>query len=246
MRRVIVATVVFFLVPGVALAGGAGWTSICPGFSGGTTVSMLDSCYTGTAHFAPAGMALTISNDGELPHTFTATDGTFDSGVVEPGEIYRLTIDEPGVVKVFCTLHGTADGSGMAGVLIVGEPTPEQIDAYLNLEVLRQAVLEKDQAVVTALDGHSRAIRDLRNVQASFNKALEEQMAQAEEQMMVEETEDEPVVAGAQMGPTSNGIWVPMMSGLAVGLALAVLLGSRRSHPSYQPQAADTDEVQPS
>lgn len=51
-------------------------------------VSMLDSCFSGTAHFAPTETTITISNDGELAHTFTAVDGSFDSGQLQPGETF--------------------------------------------------------------------------------------------------------------------------------------------------------------
>ena len=75
------------LIPGVASAGGGGGSQ-CPGFATGTTVSMLDSCFSGTAHFAPTETTITISNDGELAHTFTAVDGSFDSGQLQPGETF--------------------------------------------------------------------------------------------------------------------------------------------------------------
>ena len=79
MRRLLIVVAVLTLIPGVASAGGGG-SSQCPGFTTGTTVSMLDSCFSGTAHFAPTETTITISNDGALPHTFTAVDGSFGSG----------------------------------------------------------------------------------------------------------------------------------------------------------------------
>ena len=123
MRRLLVACVILILMPGVAWAGGGGVNpSACAGYGEGTIVSMQDSCFAGTAHFAPEGTTITISNDGALPHTLTAVDGSFDTGQVAPGSSTELTIDEAGIYRVFCSLHGTAQGEGMAGVLVVGEP----------------------------------------------------------------------------------------------------------------------------
>jgi hypothetical protein len=122
MRRILVALFLVALIPGVASAGGGGGGSICPGFASGDTVSMLESCFAGTAHFAPSGAPITVRNDGQLPHTITAVDGSFDSGQLQAGASFELNL-EPGVYKVFCTLHGSAEGNGMAGVLIVDDST---------------------------------------------------------------------------------------------------------------------------
>lgn len=107
------------LFPGAIAGGGAGG-SACDGFDDGSTVLMLDSCFAGTAHFAPAGTSVLVENQGKFPHTFTAVDGSFDSGQVGAGSSVELAI-EPGIYRVFCSLHGTAKGQGMAGVLIVGK-----------------------------------------------------------------------------------------------------------------------------
>lgn len=122
MRRVLVLTVILIAIPAVAHAGGGGVDrSACPGFGEGTTVVMEDSCFAGTAHFVPSGDPVTVENLGQLPHTLTAVDGSFDTGSVAAGSSAELAIDEPGVYRVFCTLHGTAGGEGMAGVLVVGD-----------------------------------------------------------------------------------------------------------------------------
>lgn len=122
MRRLLLV-LVLMVAPGVAHAGGGGVdTSGCAGYSEGTTVSMRDSCFAGTAHFAPSGTPITISNDGVLPHTLTAVDGSFDTGDVGAGQSTELTLTEPGIYRVFCSYHGTAAGEGMAGVVVVGDP----------------------------------------------------------------------------------------------------------------------------
>jgi hypothetical protein len=110
------------LAPASALAGGGGGGGPCAGFASGDTLVMLDSCFSGVAHFAGASTTLTVRNDGAFPHSFTAVDGGFDTGVLEAGETATIKLGGAGIVEVYCVLHGRASGEGMAGILVVGEP----------------------------------------------------------------------------------------------------------------------------
>jgi len=110
------------LVAGPASAGGGGGGGgPCSGFSEGDQLVMRDSCFDGAAHFSESGSSLVIENGGIIPHTYTAVDGSFDTGILQPGESSEILLDKDGVVRVLCTLHGTAHGGGMAGVLLIGE-----------------------------------------------------------------------------------------------------------------------------
>lgn len=149
MKRLAIAMALIVSIPGVASAGGGGGNmSQCQGFATGTSISMLDSCFDAIAHSAPTDTAITISNDGALPHTFTAVDGSFDSGNLEPGQDFELIVDEPGIYQVFCTLHGTAQGAGMAGVLVVGGPEP--VAATLGTGAIQEAGAEENRADASA------------------------------------------------------------------------------------------------
>lgn len=108
-------------VPGVALAGGGGGGP-CPAYASGPLMSMEDNCFAGIAHFVEEGQPLEVRNNGRIDHTFTSVDGLFDSGSLSYGETFEISGLEAGVYKIVCTLHGSADGHGMAGVLIVGDP----------------------------------------------------------------------------------------------------------------------------
>ena len=44
------------------------------------------------------------NNDNE-PHTVTATDGSFDSGNMNPGATFTYTFTKPGVYSYICTYH---------------------------------------------------------------------------------------------------------------------------------------------
>lgn len=121
MRRhltLMLTTLVILVMGSSALAGGGGG-GICAGFGHGQELVMRDNCFEGTGHVAAVGQTIVVTNAGQLPHTVTATDGSFDSGTIQPGETYRLTLEEPGAVAIYCTLHGSADGAGMAGLLAV-------------------------------------------------------------------------------------------------------------------------------
>lgn len=123
MRRhltlMLTTLVILVLGSSIAVAGGGGHGGICTGFGQGQELTMRDNCFEGTGHVTDAGETIVVTNRGELPHTVTAADGSFGSGTIEPGETYELTLEEPGAVPIYCTLHGTADGNGMAGLLVV-------------------------------------------------------------------------------------------------------------------------------
>ncbi|HEY8488122.1 MAG TPA: right-handed parallel beta-helix repeat-containing protein [Thermaerobacter sp.] len=59
---------------------------------------------------------------GRNPHTVTADDGSWDSGHLLPGDVYRRRFDQPGRYPYYCVYHGAPGGIGMAGVVIVEEP----------------------------------------------------------------------------------------------------------------------------
>jgi plastocyanin len=80
--------------------------------------------------FAPAsitidvGDTVTWTNDGPTPHSATADDGSFDTGIFAAGQSRSETFDQAGTFAYFCTPHpnmrgtitvraaGTGDASG--------------------------------------------------------------------------------------------------------------------------------------
>ncbi len=63
------------------------------------------------------GTTVVWTNRDALEHTVTDRDGSFDSGLIAPGESWRHTFDEPGTFEIVCTPHPF-----MQGVLIVTAP----------------------------------------------------------------------------------------------------------------------------
>ena len=65
--------------------------------------------------FAPAevsvaaGATVTWTNRDTVPHSVTATDGSFDSGAIEPGKSFEWKASEP--VAYHCVYHPSMTGS---------------------------------------------------------------------------------------------------------------------------------------
>lgn len=189
---------------------------------------MLDSCFSGTAHFAPSGTTITVSNDGQLPHTLTAVDGSFDTGTVEAGSSAELTIDEPGVYQVFCSLHGTAEGDGMAGVLVVGEPTPAAMALPADTSAISEAVAAETDRVVQAVESQQTELRDL--------NAMDARLLDAVSKLESEEAAPAPQVVTMEGDVDPVQLVVLLIVGLTAGLALSALLTVLRLRIADRPQ----------
>lgn len=58
-----------------------------------------------------AGTTVEFTNRGQLVHTATADDGTWDSGAIEPGWVWRYTFGSPGTFPYHCTPHPFMQGT---------------------------------------------------------------------------------------------------------------------------------------
>ena len=67
------------------------------------------------------GTTIEFHNDGRNPHTVTADDLSFDSGVLQNGQVWSMTFPTTGVYAYNCKLHGAAGGIGMSGFVLVGD-----------------------------------------------------------------------------------------------------------------------------
>jgi plastocyanin len=61
------------------------------------------------------GSTITWTNNGARPHTVTADDGSFDSGVLNPGDSYTVAFDGQGTVTYYCAIHPEMRGSVTVG-----------------------------------------------------------------------------------------------------------------------------------
>ncbi len=91
------------------------------GGSGAVAAGVLQHyLFVPSAIHAQPGQVVTVYNDDQLLHHIVADDGSFDSGVMNPGASFAVTAGAPGtVISYHCTLH-----SRMKGKVIVDSPQP--------------------------------------------------------------------------------------------------------------------------
>jgi plastocyanin len=91
----------------------------------------------------PAGTTLLVANVGGKPHTLTADDGSFDTGIVDPGaeggrfagKNASITLEEAGTFKFHCEVHPaamkgvvTVTGEAAAGGPAQASAAPREVD----------------------------------------------------------------------------------------------------------------------
>lgn len=77
----------------------------------GPVVVMKDLAYEPTGLTVHAGESIAVENDDSAPHTFTAVDGGFDTGIITAGNSGNLIAPGPGAYDFRCTLHPSMTGT---------------------------------------------------------------------------------------------------------------------------------------
>jgi plastocyanin len=89
------------------------------GGGGSTEVSMVEYAFEPSDLTVAEGDAISVTNDGELPHNLTVTDEDLASSDLEGGASEDLTVDlPPGEYDYICSIGDHAD-QGMTGTLTV-------------------------------------------------------------------------------------------------------------------------------
>jgi len=103
-----------------------------------------EGCFTPTTVTIAAGGHVEWVNDDTMMHFATSgiaptPDGIFDSGMVNAGESWSYTFDEPGTYDYYCMVHAWMQGTVIVEVepAPVVEPTPEP-----EAEPVQETVLE--------------------------------------------------------------------------------------------------------
>jgi plastocyanin len=97
--------------------------------AGAASVRIANLAYDPPTITVPAGSTVTWSNDDVTPHTVTAVDGQFDSGIFDPGASFSFTFSEPGTFTYQCLLHPTMQGSVVVeGDAVANPPAPATND----------------------------------------------------------------------------------------------------------------------
>lgn len=88
-------------------------------------VSIVDLAYEPATIEVDPGATVTWVNDDGLPHTVTAREDDFNSGVMLTGDSFEQTFETPGSYDYFCAIHPSMTGTvvvrDMAGVEDAGD-----------------------------------------------------------------------------------------------------------------------------
>jgi plastocyanin len=87
------------------------------------SVSIEDFYFEPTDATVQPADTITWTNEGAHPHTVTADDGSFDSGMLQPGQSFSWTFTNPGTVTYHCNIHPFMMGSVSVGQ---GAPSTSQ------------------------------------------------------------------------------------------------------------------------
>jgi plastocyanin len=95
----------FSFVPGIRLIAP-------PAVAAGTiSVSIKNFAFSPASVSAKPGDTVTWTNNDSVAHTVTATDGSFDTGAIDPGKSASITFSAAGTFAYRCSIHPSMTGS---------------------------------------------------------------------------------------------------------------------------------------
>ncbi len=83
------------------------------------TVEFTASSFIPATFSVSAGTTIVFLNTNNLPHTATADNGSFDTGMVKPGSSKSVVVSKAGSIAFYCLYHGAAGGVGQSGTITV-------------------------------------------------------------------------------------------------------------------------------
>src|SRR5215213_5852018 len=75
------------------------------------TIDIRDFAFHPAQTEIAVGTTVTWTNRDTVPHTATATDRTFDSGILDPGKSYSFTFEKAGTFDYACLVHPQMKGT---------------------------------------------------------------------------------------------------------------------------------------
>ncbi len=83
------------------------------------TVETLAASYSPATITVETGTEVIFKNTSALPHTATADNGSFNTGLIGPGASKSVVMSQPGTFPFYCEFHGGAGGVGQSGTITV-------------------------------------------------------------------------------------------------------------------------------
>lgn len=77
----------------------------------GSPTDITSWAYDQPALTISAGQTVTWTNGGSMAHTVTADDASYDSGMLNPGDVFSQEFDTPGTYTYHCTPHPWMKGT---------------------------------------------------------------------------------------------------------------------------------------
>jgi plastocyanin len=74
------------------------------------TITIADFSFDGVSEVA-VGTTVVVANTDGARHTWSAVDGSFDSGALGQGDTFEFTFTEPGEFDYFCNFHPSMTGT---------------------------------------------------------------------------------------------------------------------------------------
>jgi plastocyanin len=89
--------------------------STAPAPNNTATVDIRDHAFNPAQLNVAPGTTVTFVNNDTEPHTATADNGLFDTGVLQPGSSFDVFLDGSGTVTYHCELHPDMEGTAVVG-----------------------------------------------------------------------------------------------------------------------------------
>ena len=87
--------------------------------AGSKTVVVEASAFNPASFSVTAGTTIVFQNTSQFPHTATADNGSFDTGMISPGTSKSIVVSTAGTLPFHCQFHGAAGGVGQSGMITV-------------------------------------------------------------------------------------------------------------------------------
>lgn len=83
------------------------------------TVDVTADSYSPRTFSIEVGTTVEFRNTSTFPHTATADDGSFDTGMILVGATKSVTLSQVGTIAFYCQFHGAVGGVGQSGTITV-------------------------------------------------------------------------------------------------------------------------------
>jgi plastocyanin len=101
-----VALVAVALTSGLAACGSSSKKS-----SAALAITIQNFSFSPTPLSAKVGDTITVTNKDSAPHTFTADDGSFNTGTLSSGTSKPVKVPKAGTIAYHCNIHSSMHGT---------------------------------------------------------------------------------------------------------------------------------------